>query len=43
MSSERTWPQLVCCALIASKGPNFRGTIKVRNQEERLRRGAWSE
>jgi hypothetical protein len=26
MDSERTWPQLMCCALVTPKGPNFRRT-----------------
>jgi hypothetical protein len=43
ISSERTWPQLMCCALVAPKGPNFRRTIKAQDWEERLRRGVWIE
>jgi hypothetical protein len=26
MDSERTWPQLMCCALVTPGGPNFRRT-----------------
>jgi hypothetical protein len=29
----------MCCALVAPKGPNFRRNNKVRNGEERLRKG----